>query len=340
MVDEPAAAPVAQPVEAQAPAEAPPVTPTSDEVAAGYLETAAKARGLLGDAEATAESGATQPAEPGEAAVAAASAAGQPQATSEPEPPALSQSEAWAHISRLDREKRELQDQLKSNAALRAQVESDPLAALDTLGLPLDRILDAYAGSTKATPEPAAGAEAQPGVAPELVAQIKALTDQVAEMKKGAETSARDRAVNDQLARIGEIAGTQNGEGPKYELIQQSPDTAHPLILETAGELVRMHNLKITAQNVDQLYAIAADNVEEHLQAENDARIDALSRTRRYKSRFATAAGPAQPTAQAEPAAPTIGATAGDTPAPRELSEEERMAGVVERFYSRLTGQE
>ena len=153
-----------------------------------------------------------------------------------------SKSEYYLKLLKVEKENRALKLKLKGEGQpdLREIAKSDPLKALEGLGLDIDQIIDYWAsqgvGDQPVLPEDVPQEEETPQTPQEVLELKKQLDD----MKKNIEAKEYQAQLSNEMSKLDSMV-LQNNE--RWEVIKElRSEGSYDLVMETAAELYKLNN--------------------------------------------------------------------------------------------------
>jgi len=242
------------------------------------------------------------------------------------EEPKESKSEYYANLTKKDKELRQLKQELKKyqeGKDYKKMATEDPMSVLTELGIPLDKIIDAW------TKTPTTENNEEKSANKDLL-EVGKIKKELEELKQYQQRVEFDQAVNKELLRIDKMV---NESVDKYELISAFKDEgSYEFVLEQAADYYK--NEGITPD-----ITVVLDAVEQYFEAIHNERIEKLQKLNKFKTRFNIEKDEAikqirDPKSKAEKpqaAAPTLAmAMSNETAAPKKNDENERYARALE----------
>lgn len=224
----------------------------------------------------------------------------------EPKEKEESKTQLWNRITLQDKQIRELKGQLKNAVSidqLRDVVKKDPGKVFSDLGISIEQVIDILAQQ---------GGASAPTPRQEENTELSELKRELAEMKNMAKQQQQIALAQQEISHID---STVKANPDRWEVIESmKSDGSYNLVLDTAhayweqtGEIPN--------------YEIILDNVEEHLAAQEQARLQKLSAIKKFNKQPTVVAPVKKSLPSVNPNSPTSN--------PRRLTEEEKMAKVM-----------
>lgn len=259
----------------------------------------------------------------------------------------LTKTEYYAKLAEADRRERLLRRDLKEREAKLAEAEKlhqllreRPIDALQSAGIGLDRILEAYAGDMGGTTQPAGDGQqpqAQETIPRALLERMDKLEKFYQEQQELKQQNARQEIVRNEVKNIGDIVASNTD---KYEYINATKDEGSlELVLQTAVAIYERDREQAPWSEVLEL-------VENNLRQREVDRLKRLRNMSFLKSYLtsdensvpSTSNGDAKkagkPSGEAK-SSPTL-SSGEDTPTPRELTDDERFELAKKAFIAEI----